>query len=323
MTRTVWLASYPKSGNTWIRMLVANLSATDGRPVDINNLPDRGEIASARAPFDCLLLIESGLLTYDEVDCLRPRLHEELARGIADDADDMPLERPPVRLVKVHDAYTMTAQGEPLLAGRRGADGAIVIVRDPRDVAPSLAHHNAISIDQAIAFMGNAEAGFCNKPHMQVDQLRQKLSTWSGHVASWLDQSDVPVHLVRYEDLEADTVEVFADALEFAGYPASGASIRRAVELAQFATLQKLEKENGFREAPRPHVGGIFFRRGKAGAWRTELSPDQVARIERDHASMMRRLGYALSDATDHAGGSSCCCANRMAGFRPKSATNL
>ena len=54
MTRTIWLASYPKSGNTWFRMLVANLSAKDGNPVDINQLPERGGIASARGPFDHL-----------------------------------------------------------------------------------------------------------------------------------------------------------------------------------------------------------------------------------------------------------------------------
>ena len=59
MTR-YWLASYPKSGNTWLRMLIANLLATDG-PVDINHWPERGGIASARAPFDHLTLIDSGL----------------------------------------------------------------------------------------------------------------------------------------------------------------------------------------------------------------------------------------------------------------------
>ena len=73
---------------------------------------------------------------------LRPRVYEELARGAQDDEYDEPEDAPPVRFVKVHDAYTLTPNGEPLLAGRRGADGAIVIVRDPRDVAPSLANHN-------------------------------------------------------------------------------------------------------------------------------------------------------------------------------------
>ena len=90
VTRTIWLASYPKSGNTWFRMLVANLSAKDGKPVDINDLPERGGIASARGPFDHLLLIDSGLLTHDEIDCLRPRVYEELARGAEDDEYDAP-----------------------------------------------------------------------------------------------------------------------------------------------------------------------------------------------------------------------------------------
>ena len=66
--------------------------------------------------------------------------------------------------MKAHDAYTLTPKGEPLLAGARGADGAIVIVRDPRDVAPSLANHNRSSIDDAIAFMNDKNAGFCVQP---------------------------------------------------------------------------------------------------------------------------------------------------------------
>jgi aryl sulfotransferase len=73
MMRTIWLASYPKSGNTWFRMLAANLSAQNGKPVDINNLPERGGIASARGPFDYLSPLDSSLLTHDEIDCLRPR----------------------------------------------------------------------------------------------------------------------------------------------------------------------------------------------------------------------------------------------------------
>ncbi len=50
MNNTVWLASYPKSGNTWFRMLVANLSAAGGKPADINDLQERSGIASARGP---------------------------------------------------------------------------------------------------------------------------------------------------------------------------------------------------------------------------------------------------------------------------------
>jgi hypothetical protein len=295
--RTVWLASYPKSGNTWLRLLIANLSAT--KPVDINDLPERGGIASARGPFDYLLLIDSGLLTHDEADCLRPRVYEELASGAQDDEYDK-LETPhPVRFVKVHDAYTLTPKGEPLLAGRRGADGAIVIVRDPRDVAPSLANHNRSTIDDAIGFMNKTDAGFCATRKRQHIQLRQQLPGWSGHIASWLDQSDIPVHLIRYEDLKADTVAILSRALAFAGRAASDEEIRRAVAFADFAELKNQETDRGFREAPRRQPGVPFFRRGEAGGWRDELTGEQVARIEAEHAPMMLRLGYALSAAAN------------------------
>jgi aryl sulfotransferase len=297
MSRTIWLASYPKSGNTWFRMLVANLSATDGKPVDINDLPERGGIASARGPFDHLLLIDSGLLTHDEIDCLRPRVYEELARGAADDEYDIMYQAPPVRFVKTHDAYTLTPRGEPLLAGRRGADGAIVIVRDPRDVAPSLAGHSRSSIDEAITFMNDAKAGFCQGRKYLPTQLRQQLPGWSGYVASWLDQTDIPVYLLRYEDMQADAFNALRGALEFAGRPASEEEMRCAVRCADFAELRRQEAESGFRDAPR-RPGGSFFRRGETGAWRDELTAEQVSRIEAAHAPMMRRLGYELAGAS-------------------------
>lgn len=297
MTR-YWLASYPKSGNTWLRMLIANLLATDG-PVDINNLPERGGMASARAPFDYLTLIDSGLLTLDEIDTLRPRVYEELFAGADDDEYDTQPDRPKIVFVKAHDAYTLTPAGEPLLAGARGAAGAIVVVRDPRDVAPSLAHHNGTDIDAATAFMGNAEAGFCIQVDRQANQLRQRLPGWSGFMASWLEQTDIPVHLVRYEDMKVDTIRVLRGVLDFAGRPASEAEIERAVAYADFRQLKSQEQDKGFSEAPRAG----FFRRGETGSWRQELTPDQITQIEADHALMMQRLGYPLSGMipTNHA----------------------
>jgi hypothetical protein len=294
VTRRIWLASYPKSGNTWLRMQIANLAAKDDQPVGINDASGSSGIASSRGSFDRLLLIDSGLLTYDEADCLRPRVYEELARGADDDERD-PRETPPaVCFIKVHDTYMLTPLGEPLLAGARGADGAIVIVRDPRDVAPSLASHRNTSIDEAIAFMNDRDAKFSANTTRQDSQLRQKLPGWSGHVASWLDQTDIPVHLVRYEDLQIDTAAVLRRALQFAGQAATDDEIRRAVQFADFARLRQQEEEKGFREAP-PQAGARFFRRGEAGGWRDELTPDQAARIVAAHGVVMRRLGYDVT----------------------------
>jgi hypothetical protein len=302
VTRTIWLASYPKSGNTWFQMLVANLSAKNGKPVDINDRPGRGPAASSREPFEHLLLIDTSLLTHDEIDCLRPRVYEELARD-AFDEDDMPGAWPAVSFRLVHDAYELTPKGEPLLAGRRGADGAILIVRDPRDVAPSLANHMRVSIDKAIALMNDKRRESHVRPGRLHRLFRQKQRSWSGHAQCWLEQTDIPVHLVRYEDMKADTAGTVRRALDFAGEPASDEDIRRAVDFADFSELRRQEQANGFGGGPQ-RPGGPFFRRGEAGGWRDELSPVQVARIEAAHTPMMRRLGYGPAGAVPlaHAG---------------------
>lgn len=299
MPRPFWLASYPKSGNTWFRLVVANLHGAQDTPADINNLPERGGIASARQPFDNILLIESGILTHEEVDRMRPMLHRYMAQEDESDfADPLQVSEEEDRvdtkvgLVKVHDSYARTDRAEPLMGGAQAAGGAIVIVRDPRDVAPSLANHSARAIDRAIADMADPGFSFCAGTNDQPNQLRQRMLSWSEWHASWLDQTDIPVHLVRYEDMQADPVETIGAALEFAGRPASREALARAVDLARFDRLQSMEAEAGFREAPR---GRTFFRKGIAGGWRTDLSAEQVARIESDHADMMARLGYHRS----------------------------
>jgi aryl sulfotransferase len=295
MTRTIWLASYPKSGNTWLRLLLANVSAGDEQPVDINNVI-LGGIASSRNSFDSIVLIDSGLLTHDEVDDLRPRAHAIIWREKFEDGL-MRSDAPPVRFVKVHDAYTINFAGEALLGGSAAAHGAIMIVRDPRDVVSSLAHHLALSVDDAITFMANDDAALAKGTNHQAFQLRQKLRGWSDHVSSLLDQTDIPVHFLRYEDLHHDTVGTLSRALAFARIAAPVEKINRAVASCNFALLREREQREGFAEAP-PR-GVKFFRRGKAGAWRDELSREQINRIESRHWQIMQHLGYGLSGLWD------------------------
>jgi len=293
-----WLASYPKSGNTWFRLLIANLTAGD-EPADINALPERGGIASGRGDFHFHTLIDSGLLTHDEADVLRPRVYEAIAEhGGGDDGaesgrDESEQSRLP-RLIKAHDAYLDTSLGEPLLAAARGARRAILIVRDPRDVAPSLANHRRSTIDAAIDFLVDRQACFAAGARSQNAQLRQRLLDWSGHAASWLDQGDLPVHLVRYEDLKAMPVETFTAALDFLGVSFSRDEVERAVDYASFERLQAQEKANGFTEWRAQDGTGLFFRRGESQGWRHELTPAQAGRIEAAHAPMMARLGYRI-----------------------------
>jgi hypothetical protein len=288
---TVWLASYPKSGNTWFRILVANLWSKRDMPVDINWIESSDSIASARNPFDQQTLIDSSLMTNEEIDRLRPATYAYAASGeTLADSDDPYF---PVRFVKTHDAYTLTDRGEPIMAGAQGAAGAILFVRDPRDVASSFAHHLRCPVDLAISRMADADFCFASASDRLDRQFRQRLLGWSGFASSWLDQRDIPVQLVRYEDMLADTAATVLAALRFAGTEPDRTRLDRAIAFASIDELQRQEAESGFREAPRKI--GSFFRRGTAGGWRDDLSRDQIARIERDHGMMMDRLGYSRS----------------------------
>lgn len=292
MSDIVWLASYPKSGNTWFRMLVANVR--QDTPVDINALPDSVGIASARTWFDHIMLFPSGLLTHEEIDRLRPNLHRAMAADLMppDPEDKTGTRLGAKRFIKTHDAYTYTADGEPLLGGRAAAACAILIVRDPRDVAASLAHHIGRTVDQAIDFMGSQDADFSGRRDRQHKQLRQLLPTWGGYNRGWIEQGDIPVQVVRYEDLKADTPGVLRHALAFAGVEVSEAECERAARFADFDALKKQEAEKGFREGARAAPDARFFRRGVAGGWRDELNPTQVARIKADQAVTMKHFGY-------------------------------
>lgn len=275
----IWLASFPKSGNTWFRIFLANLAAGAEGPADINDLERYGGYACNRDDFEAEALLDSSLLSHDDIDALRPRVYDRIAQSAA-----------APRWMKVHDAYTLLPGGEPLLG--RGARAALYLVRDPRDVAISFAHHLGRSIDDAIALMAQPGSMLCGGPAGTEAHLRQKLGTWSSHVTGWLDQRETPVHLIRYEDLIADPAGQFGAALAFAGYDSSADAIAQAIHHADFAELQRQERKSGFAE--RKPGTAPFFRAGRAGGWREGLTDTQRRRIETAHAEVMERLGYAL-----------------------------
>jgi hypothetical protein len=272
---TLWIASYPKSGNTWAR---AVLSAwRTGRPVRLNEL--EGEGVAARIPFDDALGILSSDLTGDEAELLRPRVDELLAQEASH------------RIVrKAHDGFYPGPAGEPAFSAS-ATSAALYVVRDPRDVAVSLAHHNGRDFDWAAAWMNDPNATMGESKNGLELQLRQRIGTWSQHVRSWLDDAPFPVHALRYEDCLARPTETFGEALRAASIgPVEDADVARAVERASFERLREAEAVEGFRE--RPGTAIRFFRSGRAGAWRDELSPHIAARIEAAHGELMSRFGY-------------------------------
>lgn len=270
-----WLASYPKSGNTWLRVALASLLS--GRPADINAMPLVSLIATNRAYFDKALGIESADLTIEQETNLRPRAYEIWAA----DAEQ------PI-YCKAHDAYRMTPAGEPLFP-TAATLGAVYIVRDPRAVAVSRTHHTGRTIDETIARLDDlpsAPSAATGRLHWQ---LLERLGSWSEHVGSWRG-APFPVHLVRYEDMHRDPQGAFTGVAAFLGLPTDRERIAAAVEAAAFPRLQAQERAAGFIEKPRR--AAAFFREGSVDGWRRALSPEHAARISAAHGAVMRQCNY-------------------------------
>ncbi len=279
MNRIVWLASYPKSGNTWVRILLANYIRNARRPVDINDLGEAFSIASSRRVFDRWSGVESSALDHATVDRLRPELYRRIA-----DAATGPL------FIKVHDGWQLTPDGEPLFPPEATA-AVVYLVRDPRDVAPSLAAHLGVDTVDAVSRMCDPEASFGGGFERLHDQLRQFTGSWSDHAQTWVDASPPSCHIVRYEDLRQRTEAVFGDLVQACGLPRDRDRIARAVRFSEFSELRRQETENGFGER-HPRSRATFFRSGRVGSWRGELAGGLAERIRDAHGPMMHRFGY-------------------------------
>ena len=275
-----WLASYPKSGNTWLRIFLGQmLGHADARTEDINRLGVPHGAANSRYNFDDIIGIDAAELEQSTVDMLRPRVYEVLSAEA----------KSPVYM-KTHDAWQLTPAGEPLYP-KNATKGVIHIVRDPRDVAVSMSHFNASPVDEMIDFMAEPDVCFINSGHSLRHRLRTRTLDWSGHAQSWLE-CPLPRLTVRYEDMLHDSLNTFTCIAKFAQIEAGEKKILQAIAACSFSRLRELEDKSRFADTPRE--ADRFFRTGQSGGWKGVLSDAQVERIVEVHGSMMQRLGYCL-----------------------------
>lgn len=284
MSTILWLASYPKSGNTWLRAFLQSYRQ-DGGPVDLNALD---AAALDWQGFAQAVGVPPADLTADEVRNLRPAVHRsQAAHGVS------------LRLLKVHDAFERTPAGEWLLPPEVSR-GAIYLLRNPLDVAVSLAHHMQGPVERAVELMCSPPTMLRPLPQALAGEwFGERLLSWSGHVLSWVDQRAISVHVVRYEDMQARPLETFAGVVACTGAPLDRDRVQRAVEASRFDRLQAQEAERPFLEGP--WNVERFFRTGVVGDWRTALPPRPGRaphrRARRGHAAVW------LSDGGRRAGG--------------------
>ena len=270
MGQLLWIASYPKSGSTWVRAFLHNYIRHPEEPYSINDLMDLSTGESGASLYRGYDSRAPESWTLADVQRMRPLVHRDLT-----------MVHPGLVFVKTHNA-ALAACGVPLVTPGVTA-GAVYLVRDPRDVAVSYSRHLGIGVDATIAFMARAEAMTGGTPHEVIEVL----GSWSAHVESWTAGGP---HVLRYEDMLERPEGTFGGLVRYLGEEPEAERLARAIRFSRFEELQAQERRGGFIE--KPAAAGAFFGGGRAGRWREVLNAAQRRRIERDHAPVMARLGY-------------------------------
>ncbi len=275
----IWLASYPKSGNTWLRAFLTNYLREGEEPANFNELIGK-LIAADRNLFDDYIGLESSDMTRDEITRHRPLFYELLAADC---------KKP--FFIKVHDAYTVDRDGQALFP-KQATTGVIYIIRNPLDVAVSYAHHENKSMDHIVNRMNSDDYAMLEKPNTLYAEFPQELQSWSSHVRSWVDEPNQNVHVVRYEDMLQQPTAIFTEVVGFSGLTLDTTCIQKAIDFSCFKCLQNQEAIQGFAE--KQPTAQSFFRQGAAGSWRERLTRSQVRQLVNAHRPVMDRFGYLL-----------------------------
>ncbi len=272
----VWLASYPKSGNTWTRNFLHNLlrgSGDDGDSFDINKMNALTTWDSSKQWYVPLLDDPIEECSKEQVAAVRLKANENMANATPD-----------LVFVKTHNAM-VADRGTPMVNPKVTA-GAIYIVRNPLDVAISYSFHLNKSIDETIKFMNLKGMQSQNRDKMAYEVQ----SSWLENVYSWTRKENPSLFVMRYEDMLANPVQTFSKLVQFLVIKTSRRQLDEAIDAASFKKLTAQEDEKGFGEKPKD--AEKFFRKGEAGQWKDTLNKDQIEEIVRVNREQMARFGY-------------------------------
>jgi hypothetical protein len=275
----VWVASFPKSGNTWTRAFVHNLAKVlrgEDEAQDINALGRFSTWEIRKANYTEALGFEPTEDHRNEIAAARHRVQERIAD-----------EHNGLVFIKTHQAMVVDRGYSTI--NFAVTSGAIYVIRNPLDVAISYAHHMGGSIDAAINSMGtaNVETAVTDRAVYEV------YGSWSQHVASWTHKVHPAIYVMKYEDMVAEPVRTFGGLARHLLLDVRLDQLNEAISRSSFENLRAQEEQQGFRE--RPDRSERFFREGRSGQWKELLTRQQIDRIIHDHGEQMARFGYLPS----------------------------
>ena len=274
----IWLSSYPKSGNTWVKLFLSAYLGNQNASIPFN-------INKMLIPFSLFptnKLIKKFNFDFSNFENIAEHwipMQEYLNLGIKGNI-----------FVKTHNAIC-TINGNKF-TNKQNSLGAIYLVRDPRDIVISYSSFLKKSHDEVVTSIFNSES--FEQSNIDGKQFDFTLiGSWSDNYNSWKNCKTIEVLIIKYEDLISDTQNTFTKIIKYLNkinnIKIDNEKIKSCINLTSFKNLRKIEEEKGFIEKG---FGKFFFRKGRVGDWKDKLNQNLVKKIEEKFKLEMKELGY-------------------------------
>ena len=281
----IWLASYPKSGNTLVRAMLASYFFSKDGNFSFDIIKNIKQFPNSE------LFEKIGVDIKNEKNVIENYIKAQESINLKNS----------VQFLKTH-SYLFNINNNPF-TDLKNTMGAIYIVRDPRNVVTSYAHHYAIPISEAVFQLTNSIHMGGNYSSERIsDRTKVYLGSWSSNFNSWKSfKAPGKYLLIKYEDLVNNKKETFLKILEFiyklqkANFVLDELKLKNTIMSTSFKNMQNLEKEKGFIESKIDTKTGKkipFFNLGSENKWENLLDLNFKNQIEKSFEKEMKELGY-------------------------------
>ena len=275
----IWIASYPKSGNTWVRSIISSYFFTDTGDFDFNLLKNISLYPGPK-------YFKNKINKPGEVSLF----WESSQKNI--------VTKEKQTFLKTHNA--LIALNNRLFTSEKTSLGAIYIVRDPRNILSSLKnHYDFKDYDETFKFMKNKKKYIWDIRKKNDFSGFQFLGSWSEHYKSWIRNQKFKTLLVKYEDLEKDCYSTSFKLIQYIlllkgqENKVDENKLFRSIESTKFNVLKKKEKDFGFDESIKVNdVNKSFFFLGPENKWQKKLPKEIITKVENEFKEDLKYFNY-------------------------------
>ena len=288
--KIIWVASYPKSGNTWLRSILSSLFySKDGK----FNFELLNNIKHFDNPENYLFVKDINMDDYDSLSKIKV-----ISKYRIQAQEKLKIKQKFI-FCKTHSANASLNHNQ--YTNENNSLGLIYIVRDPRDIIISYSKYQNISINRAIEKITNKAiiefSGFKDNDQSSsliTNKLPYIMSSWDINFKSW-ERLDVPKLFIRYEDLLDNPLSILNEIIVFFQNHLKieisnlDKKINNIINTTNFQFLKSQEQKYGFGEST---THSDFFRKGAKNQWEAELTTKQIKTIENSFNPLMKKLKY-------------------------------